>query len=459
MKKIRIRSIIIYFLIISFIVGLGFFVTKLIMNSYEWVINPINTHLSGSDLTNAGKILDRNGDILAESVDSKREYNANKHTREALLHTIGDGSINITTGIQNVFASQLFGYNIITGIGAPDFLNFSNDISLTLDSTVCKTAYEKMGNRKGAVCVYNYKTGELICMVSTPSYDPYDIPDIENDTSGKYEGAYLNRVLSSSFTPGSVFKVVTAVAAIENINDIDSRTFNCQGTLIVNGEKITCMEHHGNINLRDAMAKSCNIAFARMAMEMGRDKMTETANNLGFNSNFDIDSINVCQSFYNVENASEADLGWSGIGQQDDLVNPLHLTKIMGAIANEGIPVKPYMIKKMQNKIGVSSHIGKTVDDNRMLPTAVANQLKDIMRYTVKNYYGDSMFPGLNVCAKTGTAEVGNNKRPHAWISGFSTNQDTPLAFTVIVENSGYGRTEAGPIATAVMQAAANSIK
>ncbi len=459
MKKTKARSIIIYFLIISFFIGIGVFFAKLFINSKSFAMNPINTHLSGNEFENAGKIVDRNNNILAQSVNGKRKYNDDISIRKAMLHTVGDGSINITTAIQNVFSADLFGYNIVTGIGAPKYFNTAKDIKLTLDSTICKVASEQLGNRKGAVCVYNYKTGEILCMASKPTYDPYNKPDIDSDANGTYSGAYLNRVLSSSFTPGSTFKIITAAAAIDNIDDLYSRTFNCQGSMVVNGEKITCMEHHGNINFKDGMAQSCNIVFAQLAMELEKDKMTSKAQEMGFNQNMDVDGINVLGSHYDVSNATSASLGWSGIGQQDDLVNPLHMMTIMGAIANNGTPVKPYMIDSMKINKGINTYNGKTENSKEMLSQSTAQKLKELLRYDVTNKYGDSMFAGLTVCAKTGTAEVGEGKKPHAWITGFATDESCPVAFVVVVENSGYGYSQAGPIATAVLKATVSSIK
>ena len=105
--------------------------------------------------------------------------------------------------------------------------NRGNDINLTLDADICKTAYEAMDGRKGTIAVYNYKTGAMVCMVSTPSYDPQNKPDDIDENSDEYEGVYLNRFVSGLYTPGSIFKVVTAISAIENIPDIYSQTFEC----------------------------------------------------------------------------------------------------------------------------------------------------------------------------------------------------------------------------------------
>lgn len=457
MKKTRARSFSLYILVIGFIIGISYFTFNIVVNGQEYALYPINTHLKGDELSQAGDILDRNSIVLAKTIDGKRTYNDDPLVRKALLHTVGDDSLDISTSVQNNFKSELIGYNIVTGLGAPDFLKYNKDITLTIDSSVCKAAYEKLSGKKGAVCVYNYKTGEVICLVSTPSYDPYFPPNQDDINTDEYEGVYINRALSSSYTPGSVFKVVTSVAALENIKDINDKTYYCNSSKIVDGEKITCLDSHYNINLKDAMAKSCNIAFADMAMDIGKDKMTSTAENLGFNDTFKLENIKISKSIYDVSKANDADLGWSGIGQYNDLLNPFHMMIIMGAIANDGVPVQPYLIKYMTSNMGIRSHVGVKSNLDSMMPRNIAGEMSEIMRYTVKNWYGDSMFSPLSVCAKTGTGEV-SGKKPNGWICGYCINDNCPLAFAVIVEDSGYGISSAGPIAQAVLTQAYKTV-
>ena len=129
-------------------------------------------------------------------------------------------------------------------------------------------------------------------MVSSPNFDPANPPsDLDTDQSGKYEGVYLNKALSSTYTPGSIFKLVTTAAAIENIPNIEQRTFQCTGKTVINGREITCDSVHGTINYRDGLAKSCNIVFADLAVELGKNTMTKTANAMGFNKVFHVESI------------------------------------------------------------------------------------------------------------------------------------------------------------------------
>ena len=157
-----------------------------------------------------------------------------------MLHAVGDNSSFIATGVQYVYSSKLSGYDFVNGVYNLKKYNRGNDINLTLDADICKTAYQAMDGRKGTIAVYNYKTGEMVCMVSTPSYDPQNKPDDIDDNPDEYEGVYLNRFVSGMYTPGSIFKIVTAISAIENIPDIYSQTFECTGEYATGDGKIIC---------------------------------------------------------------------------------------------------------------------------------------------------------------------------------------------------------------------------
>ncbi|MDR1253780.1 MAG: penicillin-binding protein [Oscillospiraceae bacterium] len=444
MKNTRKRSIIVLLLTLSFLCGLGFYSYKLTINAKNWAFKPINAHLSMHGLTEASKILDRNDVVLAQSIGGQRIYHEDEYIRRAMLHSVGDEKGYISTAIQNLFKPELFGYNFITGINLPTFLKNKQDIKLNLDSNLCKLALQKFGDKKGAASIYNYKTGEIICMLSTPTYDINHPPDIKNEKTENYEGVYLNKVLSGCLTPGSIFKIITAISAIDNLPNWDSKTFECHSKEIIESEKITCMASHGKVNLKDAMKESCNIFFGNLAIELGAEKMQKTANSVGFNKPVEVDGIKTNPSLYDLSNASKASIGWSGIGQHKNLLNPAHTLTILGAIANEGTAIMPKIVK----------HDAPT-QSKTYISCETANKIKEIMRYNVKNKYGDSLFPGLEVCAKTGTAEIGEGKEPHAWMVGFSSTEEDPFAFVVVVENAGLGRKIAAPIASALMNAAA----
>lgn len=448
MRNTRTRSIVLYFLTLFFVFGIIFFIYKFITNGNYWVLSPINKHFSGDEISLSGEILDRNEVVLAYSKNNKRFYHNDENIRKAVLHTVGDNNFHIASSIQNLYRDELCGYNFLFGVKNYQIFNQTKNIQLTIDCELCKEALSAFGSYKGAICIYNYKTGEIVCMVSSPTFDPYNPDVVENDKTGKYEGAYINRVTSASYAPGSVFKIITSAAGLNFFNDMETKTYSCKKIEKVNGNNITCLGYHGDINLKNAMMKSCNIYFGKLAIDIGKNNMTKMANSMGFNKSFKIDKIETKKSFYDVQNADNYNLAWSGVGQYNDLLNPMHSIILMGAIANQGNAVLPHIIK--DNDSNLQTQV--------LLTETIANKLKDMMRYNVTANYGDSMFPGLNVCAKTGTAEVGEDKEPHGWMVGFSANENTPLAFSVIVENSGYGSKTAGPIASKILNLSAKKL-
>ena len=445
----------VFALVLLFFAGIIFFTANISINSGSWVQHIYNWHTSGNGgLEKAGKIFDRNGVVLAQNVDGKRVYNDDYGTRLATLHVVGDNSLNISTAVQSVYRSELTGYSFIWGLEMPETFRGGNNITLTIDSNACKTAYEALGGMEGAVVVMNYKTGEVLCSVSSKTYDPQDPPEITEDNEDEYVGAYLNKVLSSSYTPGSIFKLITTEAALENIPDIDSRTFECSGSAIIGGEKVSCMSSHGTIGIDDALAQSCNIVFAQLAAELGPDKMTQAANKMGVNSSFNVGHSPTVKGHYDVKDAEENDLAWSGVGQYTDLTNPMQMCILMSAIANGGNRAEPYYVEHIGSGDFTKQYTSEK-NGAAMLESDIAQRLNDMMRYNVTSNYGDYMFGGeLTVCAKTGTAEVSDSEDNNdAWMVGFVRDEEFPLAFAVAVEDGNFGISTAGPIAVAAVQA------
>lgn len=456
MKTVGKRSMFLYLIAAGFLIGIVWFLVRLVLNGSEWASQPYNGYLmTGESYTVAGDIRDRNGELLATSEEGARSYALDELTRKAVLHTVGDTDGYISTSVQQLYRSELSGYNFFTGLATPTGKSGGNDITLTIDSALCRTAYELLGGQKGAVFLYNYKTGETLCKVSAPSFDPENVPE-DLETNSYYEGAYLDRTLSSTFTPGSIFKVVTTACAIENLPGWEEETYTCSGSVVIGDNEITCLENHGTLGIAEGLKVSCNVVFAELAVQLGPEKLAATAEKMGFNQSFSFDGIDLAKSLYDVDRATNNELAWSGIGQYTDLVNPCHMAMLMGAVANGGTPVSPYIVDKITNGIGipVKSGSGKTLSP--FLEKETADTLKTLLRANVAEYYGDGLFPGMNVCAKTGTAQVGDDKEDTAWMIGFSENQETPYAFAVVVEEGGFGSSAAAPIASALMQALAD---
>ena len=265
MKKIEKRALLCLLLAGALLAGTVLFVGRFLVNGSSWAsFLPV---FSGQPAT--GRVLDRDGDVLTwVDEDGKRRYYDGATVREATLHAVGDAEGRIGTGALVAFADKLSGYNLLTGSYSP--LGQGNDLYLTLDARYNYIAYQALNGRKGAVGVYNYKTGEILCMVSAPSFDPANPPDIQ-DGDERYDGVYLNRFLSGTFTPGSVYKTVTLAAAIENVPDLYDRTWTCTGSTTVGDGAVTCPYAHGEQDIYAALSNSCNGVFALLADELGED--------------------------------------------------------------------------------------------------------------------------------------------------------------------------------------------
>lgn len=443
MKTVGFRSFVLYILLFAFLGGVGWMVLSLFINGSQWAMQPYNGHIYADDATiSLGDIQDRDGVVLAGSLDGRRVYAEDETLRRAVLHTVGDSAGYISTSVQYTMRSRLTGYNPILGLNDTVFKSLGNTVKLTIDAGACQAAYEAMAGHNGGAIFYNYKTGDILCKVSAPGYDPLNVPEnIDEDPA--YKGAYLDNTLSGSFTPGSTFKLVTSLAAMEKWPDSwQDKVYSCAEQEEIGGSDITCMGWHGEQDMATALGHSCNLYFAKLADDIGGADLQKTAEKLGFNKSLRFDSIEIAESQCRVEDANLHQLGWAGVGQYTVLVNPYHMMTVMGAIAGGGTYVQPHLT-------GGSAGAGETL----MTATQAAN-LKSMMRSTVSGYYGDWLFPeGLAVCAKTGTGEVGEEKAPNCWMVGFCDSTEYPIAFAVVVEESNNSLEAAGDVVSAVLSA------
>lgn len=445
MKRVSNRARALLLLCALVLVGMSFYIFRLAANGRKWVSFPSNRTVYSDGVLTVGTVLDRNGFVLTEATGGNRIYADSAAVRKATLHAVGDPGGNIGTGALNVFSSRLMGYNFVSG--AYSRSGKGKDLYLTIDTQLNVAAYKALDGRKGTVGVMNYKTGEIICMVSSPTFDPTDIPDFEK-AGDQYEGVFLNRFLSSTYTPGSTFKLVTLAAAIENIPELNDRAFTCEGSLNIGGDTVNCTKKHGELSIEDALAVSCNSTFAQLALELGADRLSRYAEKFGLTKSVGVDGIMTAAGNFDKAASDTADLAWSGIGQYNDTVCPANMLRFVGAIANGGVAVEMSLIheKGLAGLIPPGSH--------RLLSEQTADKMATMLNYNVYKTYGEKNYPGLELYAKSGTAEVGGGLPPHAWFAGYITNKDFPLAFVVVVENGGAGSKTAGAVANKVLQAA-----
>ncbi len=438
MKKLEIRSIICLMLAALLAAGVILFAVRFVKNGAKWATFYGNGSLYTNGVLNSGAVYDVNGVLLASMGDGEITYNGDSEIRAATVHAVGDVRNNITTSALYVNKDKLIGYNLVNG--TYKLSGKAQDIKLTLDANVCRAAYEALLKYDaGCVGVYNYKTGEIVCMVSTPSFDP-EYPDEVSADDGT--GIYINRFLSSRFTPGSIFKTVTAAAVIETTDDYDSFVYECTGTRVVHGEDLNCTYEHGTVDFNGALAASCNGAFSVLTENVGAENMEKYVNKLGLMTSYDISGTHNVPGSFEFPTDATLNLDWAGIGQYHDLVNPCSMMVYMGAIANGGSAAVPKLIKD-----GSSAEMTE-----RMIEASTVERLQQMMKQDVIESYGEYNYPGLDIYAKTGTAEV-SGQDPNGWFVGFIKNDEHPYAFVVCLENAGEALYTAAPIANDVLQA------
>ena len=449
MNRVARRARFSMILIFVLIGGLLFFTGDFLIHGKNWVVFSGSPHVYNGGNLNCGVILDRDGEVLLDMTEG-RTYAEDESLRRATIHILGDRYGNISAPALSEYSSQMVGYDLVNGIYTVN--GQGGEAALTVSASVQKAALEALGDRRGTVGVYNYKTGEILCMVSSPNYDPDDVPDIAGDTTGAYEGVYMNRFTQSTYVPGSIFKLVTTAAALESIPDIESHTYYCGGTYDIGGDTVVCAGYHGTVTLGEALTDSCNCAFAQIALEVGADRLNKYAKQFGITEPLEFDGITTAEGNFDVLHAADVNVAWAGIGQYTDQINPARYLTFLGQIANGGKAAEPYLVSKVSSG-AFSSYRAHTTMTDSVMSSSTASTLAEMMRDNVVNSYGDWRFPDIRVCAKTGTAEVGGGREPNATFAGFALDSDYPLAFIIVVENGGEGATNGIPIAASVLQA------
>lgn len=447
MNRIRKRAWIMLVFMAILVGGLSFFLFEFGMYSSQWVTFKGSPHVyQGASLV-AGQITDRDGTMLLDTTDG-RTYSDNKSIRQSMLHWTGDREGNISTAALREYAAAMTGFDALNGVyhyeGVP------GKLELTLSARVQAAALKAMDGRKGTVAVYNYKTGQILCAVSTPTYDPNNVPDIAGDTSGIWDGVYLNRFTQVTYPPGSIFKIVTTAAALETVEGIEDMTFACDSHFEIQGSRVTCEKAHGEVDLKTALARSCNCAFAQIAQLIGSENLASYAERFGILDSLSFDGITTVPGKFDLAGADKVALAWSAIGQYTDMINPCQYMTFMGAIASGGTAAKPYLVETVTAGEKTTYEADRSRLD-RVMSSDLAATLREFMQNNVEVIYGADNFPNLTVCAKSGTSELGGGKKPNAMFAGFVADEEYPLAFIVVVENGGYGSHTCVPILSKVL--------
>ncbi|MEV4506837.1 peptidoglycan D,D-transpeptidase FtsI family protein [Streptomyces klenkii] len=381
---------------------------------------------------------------------------------EALANGVLDGTDD-RVGLQHVT-------DVVTGKKPR-----GGDVITTIDPKAQKAAYEGLGDKKGAVVALDPRTGKILALVSTPSYDPSAFAGNRNRDKDAWDALEkdsnrpkLNRALKDHYPPGSTFKIVTAAAALENglYTDISAATdspdpWTMPGTVTTlpnQNPTAPCK----NASLSVAMQHSCNNVFGKVSADLGSKKMLETAEKFGFNNPKVDTPVRAVKSIF-PEGINRAQTALAGIGQGSLTATPLQVAMMTAAIANDGKLMKPYMIEELRGPDLSTIEKHKPEVMSEAVSPEIAKKVQQMMEDTAAKGTGKAaLIDGVTVGGKTGTAERGKNQKNLAWFISYAKTVDgSPVAVAVMVDPDDSvpddeisGGKLAGPIAKKVMQAA-----
>lgn len=442
-----------------------------------------------------GRILDRNGGVLVESVAVDGRM-SRVHRLPGAVHATGYFSARVgSTGIER----QLDDY--LSGDRSPDLLDqlrarllhtrqHGSDIVLTLDNRIQIAAAAAMGDARGAIVALDPKTGAVLALVSTPFFDPNDL-DRNWDGLTRAEGDPLfNRAVQATYTPGSTFKIVTAAAAVDlGLVNLD-QTFLCTQPITVDKLRIDCRNnaHLPRLTFREAFAWSSNRTFGLVGLALGlpppitpwlddqpprpypwRDgsiepsasRLEEYARRFGFERPIPFDLPVEVSHLKSQERWTPDLLAQTAFGQGGLAQTPLLAAMEAAAIANQGKLPAPFLVMEARAPDGAAVRLHEPGGWlNQVMSGQTAATLNDFMVESVeRGYAGKAAIPNVKVGGKTGTAEVGEGRPPHSWFVGYAPADDPLVAVAVIMEHRGSGADFATPVGGQVLAAALQSYK
>lgn len=392
-----------------------------------------------------GKILDRNGEVLAETeVAEDGSESRNYPYGEIFAHVVGYSSQG-KSGLESSKNFELLTSNafILEKIQKEfqDKKNIGDNVVTTLDADLQSAAYSALGSNKGAVVIMEPSTGKVLAMVSKPSYDPNTVAVNWDALNADANSVLLNRATQGLYAPGSTFKIVTALEYMRENPEYMNYNYNCAGEITYENTTIPCAGHHvhGAVDLASSFAYSCNSSFCNIGLGLDVSSYTDTAKDLLIGSKLPGDFVSGKSQFSLKKDDPSSEKMMTAMGQGRTQVSPYQMALITSAIANGGTLMKPYLVDAVTNYTG--SIVSETTPESykRLMTSSEASQLKSYMEDVV-NYGTGSVLSGQSYSAagKTGTAEYSmeGSHKYHSWFVGFTNVENPELVISVIVEQA-----------------------
>jgi penicillin-binding protein A len=428
-----------------------------------------------------GRILDREGRSLVRNIEDANGELYRAYSGDAISHVIGYASGRYgRAGLELTYDAELSG---LAGDPLADALRKfgtdpydPKDLHLAMSWDLQRAAVNALGNRRGAVVMLDPRNGEVLALASTPTYEASLITDPAT-ADAAFEALradpdepLLPRATLGRYVPGSVFKIVTAIAGLGSGAISPETTYAEQPRaerdgLLVEGFRVQDGHHRvtGNrrLDLTQATEVSCNIWFALTGLQIGGTELVDRAGRLGFGAAIPFDLPTAASQVNDGSGSApggfvdDVELANAAYGQAETFVTPLQMALVASAVANGGELMRPRLVTAMSGKGGTRQlgqatlarvlDAGSAAAINRAMVAAVEGDLG-------RQFTTGAKVPGITTAGKSGTAELGGRGEPHSWFIGFAPAESPTVAIAVIVEQAGRGAEVASPIAGELME-------
>lgn len=445
-----------YIFIFLFLALIGHYVNFQLNESEEFINNDYNgrEELFAERVTR-GEIHSADGKVLATTIVDEEEETRFYPYDNLFSHVVGY-SVNGKSGIEKIANYSLLRSHVSmdekveTELGTAKYTG--DNVITTLNYELQNAAYEAMSFYEGAIVVMEPSTGKILAMVSKPDYNPNNVEEeweyliAEDNTST----VLLNRATQGLYPPGSTFKIVTTLAYLQEFGT--EYNFTCNGQLKAENAVIHCINNksHGNLDLEEAFADSCNSAYADIGLKVNKADFQKLCEDLLFNTELPTKLSYSKSKFQLTDESTEAEVVQAAIGQGTTLVTPFHMALIMSAIANDGMLMTPYVIDRVENHQEEVVVQYSPTKHGQLITAEDAKILQEYMEAVVDYGTGKKLQSNkYNAAGKTGSAEFSSRaEHCHSWFVGYASGEGKKdIAVAILVEEAGTGASVAVPMA------------